>query len=64
MMKYWTDNSGGMDLDSLWAYEGVVLPGGMIMVGRWWHPWVEDNEDEYSGPFILWNVDVSMPEHA
>ncbi|MCJ1253742.1 hypothetical protein MMC24_001554 [Lignoscripta atroalba] len=34
----------GFDFDNLelehgcWAYEGVVLPGGMVMLGRWWSP--------------------------
>jgi hypothetical protein len=60
MMKYWRDEHGDMDASSLWAYEGVVLPGGMIMLGRWWHPSGGD-EGEYSGPFIFWNVDASMP---
>lgn len=59
MMKYWKDEHGVMDFNSLWAYEGVVLPGGMVMLGRWWHP--SDDGDEYSGPFIFWNVDASMP---
>ena len=39
-----------------WAYEGVVLPGGMIMLGRWWSP-MDDMEERYCmGPFIFWNV--------
>ncbi|KAH0397274.1 hypothetical protein KCU89_g8447, partial [Aureobasidium melanogenum] len=59
MMKYWKDEHGHMDYNSLWAYEGVVLPGGMVMLGRWWHP--SDDGDEYSGPFIFWNVDASVP---
>jgi hypothetical protein len=60
MMKYWADeDTGEIDYSSLWAYEGVVLPGGMIMLGRWWHP-NPDTTSEYSGPFIFWNVDKSM----
>jgi hypothetical protein len=59
MMKYWRDANGVIDESSLWAYEGVVLPGGMVMLGRWWHP--SGEEGEYSGPFIFWNVDASMP---
>jgi hypothetical protein len=59
MMKYWRDEHGNMDPDSLWAYEGVVLPGGLVMLGRWWHP--SGEEAEYSGPFIFWNVDASKP---
>jgi len=23
---------------NIWAYEGVVLPGNQIIVGRWWYP--------------------------
>jgi hypothetical protein len=34
MMKYWQDENGIIDESSLWAYEGVVLPGGMVMLGR------------------------------
>ena len=57
----------GMDLGSLWAYEGVVLPGGEIVVGRWWCTQrggsegggvsAEGEEDVYSGPFMFWCVD-------
>nr|POE47505.1 casein kinase ii subunit beta-2 [Quercus suber] len=58
MMKYFTDQFGLVDMDALWAYEGVVLPGGQIMLGRWWAAEEETEEDDvYSGPFILWNVD-------
>lgn len=47
-----------MDTEALWAYEGVVLPGGEIVVGRWWSPDADEYADEqYSGPFILWCVD-------
>lgn len=58
-----------MDESSLWAYEGVVLPGGEIVVGRWWSPSAltqgagnqqqveEEEEGEYSGPFMFWCVD-------
>ena len=40
MMKYFDDDTDptGIDLNALWAYEGVVLPGGQIAVGRWWSP--------------------------
>ena len=43
MMKYFVEDEDTTSPyaalnDSLWAYEGVVLPGGMIIVGRWWHP--------------------------
>ncbi|KAI7279515.1 hypothetical protein KC345_g5323 [Hortaea werneckii] len=60
MMKYFEDpNTGVIDTDALWAYEGVVLPGGQIMFGRWWCPSDGTGERMYSGPFILWGVDRS-----
>ena len=24
------------DIEWAWAYEGVIIPGGKIMMGRWW----------------------------
>ena len=59
MMKYFITPNGAFDADALWAYEGVVLPGGQIIVGRWWSP-EEDSSDLYSGPFIFWNVDKAV----
>ncbi|KAI6708363.1 hypothetical protein JHW43_009103 [Diplocarpon mali] len=62
MMKFYTQVDQNEDhvYDSaqVWAYEGVVLPGGRIIVGRWW-PARDDpnNVDTTSGPFIWWNVD-------
>lgn len=40
MIKYFRDdsNDGGFDANALWAYEGIVLPGGQIILGRWWSP--------------------------
>jgi hypothetical protein len=58
MMKYFVDSNGHIDLGALWAYEGVVLPGDQIIVGRWWSPEPARNLSKvYSGPFILWNTD-------
>ncbi|KAK5114906.1 hypothetical protein LTR62_002065 [Meristemomyces frigidus] len=58
MMKYFQDPvTRVMDTAALWAYEGVVLPGGQIMLGRWWCVSDGTGRDQYSGPFILWNVD-------
>ena len=58
MMKYFeNEDTGELDIDALWAYEGVVLPGGQIVVGRWWSPTGGTDEGKYSGPFILWCVD-------
>ncbi|KAH9835087.1 hypothetical protein Tdes44962_MAKER08589 [Teratosphaeria destructans] len=59
MMKYyWVDvETGVIDEEALWAYEGVVLPGGQVVVGRWWCTSDGVGEEMYSGPFILWCVD-------
>lgn len=35
-MKHFAEDLDYADSENLWAYEGVVLPGGRIMVGRWW----------------------------
>ena len=40
-----------------WAYEGVVLPGRKIIVGRWWSPLQDPDEMICMGPFIFWEVD-------
>ncbi|KZM28198.1 hypothetical protein ST47_g682 [Ascochyta rabiei] len=54
-MKHFAEDLDDVDSDNLWAYEGVVLPGGRIIVGRWWFAseTVDFNRD-YNGPFILW----------
>lgn len=59
LMKYFREADGAIDLENLWAYEGIVLPGGKIMVGRWWCPSDGEGDRMYSGPFILWNVQRS-----
>ncbi|EEH08684.1 conserved hypothetical protein [Histoplasma capsulatum G186AR] len=43
-------------VDFLWAfgYEGVILPGGGIMMGRWRNMMAEAEVEE--GPFIFWTV--------
>ncbi|KAH7385622.1 hypothetical protein BKA66DRAFT_528087 [Pyrenochaeta sp. MPI-SDFR-AT-0127] len=52
------DQIDQVDQDNLWAYEGVVLPGGRIILGRWWFASDRVNFDnDYNGPFILWAVD-------
>lgn len=45
------DNDNGC-----WAYEGIVLPGGMCMLGRWWSPAEEGDERMCTGPFVFWDV--------
>ncbi|KAF2260824.1 hypothetical protein CC78DRAFT_384489 [Lojkania enalia] len=63
-MKYFVDEQGAMEMDALWAYEGAVLPGGRIVLGRWWWASEEIGEmgEENSGPFILWAVDGEQIE--
>jgi len=41
----------------LWSYEGVVLPGGRIILGRWWYAVYGGLVDEQTGPFMFWAVD-------
>lgn len=36
-MKHFMDDVDQVEQDNLWAYEGVVLPGGRIILGRWWY---------------------------
>lgn len=36
-MKYCKTNDSA-EVFNMWAYEGVLLPGGKIMLGRWWCP--------------------------
>jgi hypothetical protein len=35
-MKHFSQDYEHPNEDNLWAYEGVVLPGGRIILGRWW----------------------------
>lgn len=43
-----------------WCYEGVALPGGKIILGRWWSPMQDDTEMICMGPFIFWEVDEDL----
>ena len=38
MMKYFEDSTGNFDESALWAYEGIIIPGGQMILGRWWSP--------------------------
>lgn len=42
-MKHFFDDDDQLG-EELWAYEGVVLPGGQIILGRWW--WVTEPPKE------------------
>ncbi|KAF2745527.1 hypothetical protein M011DRAFT_138892 [Sporormia fimetaria CBS 119925] len=60
LMKHYDQGYDNILEDDLWAYEGVVLPGGRIMLGRWWYANDEPTDPDYGsygGPFILWAVD-------
>lgn len=58
MMKYYEDEETRVVArEGLWCYEGVVLPGDKVVLGRWWSPDDGVGEGQYSGPFLLWNVD-------
>ncbi|KAI9814399.1 MAG: hypothetical protein M1827_003255 [Pycnora praestabilis] len=57
LMKYFADEQGAYEAGSDWCYEGCVLPGGQIILGRWWRPEMDPRDDTaYCGPFIFWNV--------
>ncbi|CAG5156861.1 uncharacterized protein ALTATR162_LOCUS4654 [Alternaria atra] len=57
-MKHFTQDYDHPNEDNLWAYEGVVLPGGRIILGRWWFASEQGHPSlEYNGPFILWAID-------
>ncbi|KAF2632261.1 hypothetical protein BU25DRAFT_331547 [Macroventuria anomochaeta] len=53
-MKHFAEDLDDVDSDNLWAYEGVVLPGGRIIVGRWCSIKTNLEQRDYNGPFILW----------
>ncbi|KAF2832993.1 hypothetical protein CC86DRAFT_338057 [Ophiobolus disseminans] len=64
-MKHFMEDLDAEEQDNLWAYEGVVLPGGRIIIGRWWY--ASENVDyskDYNGPFILWAVDEPEVEDS
>ena len=49
--------------DWVLAFEGVIIPGGQMMVGRWWSPDTLLLESQIpAGPFIYWNIERSVPE--
>ena len=50
-MKHFTQDYNNLNEDNLWAYEGVVLPGGRIILGRWWFA-SEQGHRNVSGPMV------------
>ncbi|ESZ96283.1 hypothetical protein SBOR_3338 [Sclerotinia borealis F-4128] len=60
IMKFFPDENGNFDRGQSWGYEGCVLPGGRIIIGRWFDARSDsDMDDVMSGPFVFWNVDES-----
>ncbi|OBT69421.1 hypothetical protein VE03_01163 [Pseudogymnoascus sp. 23342-1-I1] len=65
MLKYLPCPHGmyGTGYTSYWAYEGCVLPGNQIMLGRWWSPTGSmERGRTYCGPFIFWRVSGSVED--
>lgn len=65
MLKYLPCINGiyGTGHTTFWAYEGCVLPGNQIMLGRWWSPTgVMERGRTYCGPFIFWRVSGSVED--
>jgi len=52
----------------IWGYEGCVLPGGRVIIGRWTDLSGQDDDniqdpiDQFCGPFIYWNIEESSVE--
>ncbi|KAF7959187.1 hypothetical protein EAE96_002702 [Botrytis aclada] len=59
IMKFFPDQDGHHDPGQSWGYEGCVLPGGRIIVGRWFDAKSRSSRDVMSGPFVFWNTDES-----
>ncbi|QSZ35260.1 hypothetical protein DSL72_008129 [Monilinia vaccinii-corymbosi] len=59
IMKFFPDEMGNYDPGQSWGYEGCVLPGGRIIIGRWFDARSDSDIDVMSGPFVFWNVDES-----
>lgn len=64
MMRFYQDAYGHYDPSAMWGYEGVVLPGNQIIVGRWYAAQEGIiSSDTDSGPCLFWNVDeLEEPE--
>lgn len=58
LMKFYTDSNGDYNPEQLFCYEGCVLPGGKVIVGRWWDTFADPKDDSTaSGPFLWWNIE-------
>ncbi|KAF2222888.1 hypothetical protein BDZ85DRAFT_262614 [Elsinoe ampelina] len=58
MMGFKRQPDGSIDPDDMHAYEAIVLPGGQIILGRWWYADTGRDFLQQSGPFMWWNVDA------
>jgi hypothetical protein len=55
--KFFLDANGNYNGNDVYYYEGCVLPGGKIIVGRWWNAFQDPNSPStMSGPFMWWSV--------
>jgi hypothetical protein len=65
-LRFQLTDGGDLDDTQIWGYEGCVMPGGRIIVGKWWHITTDHLTVEpihrYSGPFVFWNVDNSTAD--
>jgi hypothetical protein len=52
-MKHFVDDLDNILDDDLWAYEGVVLPGGRMMFGRWWYASPDPADPLYVSTSVL-----------
>lgn len=53
MKHFELDPKDNTDEDNLWAYEGVVLPGGKFILGRWWYASDEVNFNVWIPPSLV-----------
>ncbi|KAI9844218.1 MAG: hypothetical protein M1837_005724 [Sclerophora amabilis] len=53
--RWHPDEDPELPITPYWIYEGCILPGGEIMLGRWYAPSSSDWPEYFdSGPFIYW----------
>ncbi|TAQ86739.1 hypothetical protein B7494_g4941 [Chlorociboria aeruginascens] len=57
IMNFHPDEHGHYNPEDVWAYEGCVLPGNRVIVGRWWNAKGSTDRESQGGPFIWWNVE-------
>lgn len=62
IIKFFPHANGNYNPGQCWGYEGCVLPGGRIIIGRWFDARSESAMHVMSGPFVFWNVDESEAE--